>query len=249
LSVLLHDPLILAGSLCQRQHTAAVIVALDHQPRIVVLVRQLGDEPSQFQAADVACKLGALHRGLQFEHLGSGVVALAAAAGGVHRNQITLALQGRQPDRELAVSARLIRLRHLLQSRFNCCQLKNRVAAGQEAALLALGILLPGQAAKVGADAAPITDLLEVQAVPGDQVALLAGQTGLLYGFGTVARLHPPGEKVPHRSGLGGLLPLLVEAAAYAVGRGLQNQLRARRQRRLQPGQNVARISRPARQL
>ena len=143
----------------------------------------------------------------------------------------------------------LNRLRRRLQPRFDRRQLEDRIPAGQKAAFLVLGILLPRQPAKVGANLPPESDLFKIQAPQRDQLAFLLGQGRLLHRPGPVAPLQPPGKEVPRHPCLAGLPPLLVKASAYPVRRRLQDQLRPRSQRRAQPGKGFSGIAGPARQL
>ena len=93
-------------------------------------------------------------------------------------------------------------------------QLKHRIPAGPEAALLVLGVLLPRQPAKLRPNLPPVANLLQVQIVPCPQPFFLFRQARLVHSLCPVARLHPPREEMPHHPRLTRLLPLLVKAPA-----------------------------------
>ena len=101
---------------------------------------------------DVRGKLGALQSGLQFDHLGGRVVTLTAAARRIDDDDVVFVLQWRQPDFQFAVPALLDRRRRCGKTRFDGSQLKDRFAAGPEAAFAVLCVLLPREATKVGPD-------------------------------------------------------------------------------------------------
>ena len=67
--------------------------------------------------------------------------------------------------------------------------------------------------------------------------------------FGAIARLQPPGQKVAHGGGFLGALPLLVEAAADAFGRGLKDDFSAGRERGAQAGEGFSGVAGPAGEL
>jgi len=115
--------------------------------------------------------------------------------------------------------------------------------------LLIFGIFLRGQAAEVGADLPAKPDLFQVELAAQHERTLLIGQARFFCSLSPIAGLHPPWEKVAHGPGFAGLLPLIIETAADAVGCGLQDQLGARGQRGFKTSEDVGRIAGPAGQL
>lgn len=79
----------------------------------------------QLQAADVAGELGALQGSFEVEDLGCRIVAFAASAGRIDRDQILLAGDRRQPDLQLAVEAEQGGRRRRQQPRLDGGQLED----------------------------------------------------------------------------------------------------------------------------
>jgi hypothetical protein len=117
-------------------------------------------KPRQLQSAHVPGKLRALQPRLHLQHLGRRIIPFASAPGRVHGHQVLFALHRRQPYLQLPIPPPLRGLSHRRQPRLYRRQFKDRIPAGQKAALLVLGVLLPRQPAEVRPDLPPESDLL-----------------------------------------------------------------------------------------
>ena len=95
LATLVVNARIPADTLDQCEHTRAVIVALYHEVRVVVVDGHTRHKPRQFEPAHMAGEFGALQARLHIHNLRRGIVSFATTARRVDRHQVTFAGKGR----------------------------------------------------------------------------------------------------------------------------------------------------------
>jgi hypothetical protein len=249
LGVLRKNARVVAGGFGECEDAAAVVVAFDDQPGLVVFGGEGAYEAGELQAAEVGGELGALQPGLQFDNLRGGVVAFAAATSRINGDEIVLARDGRKPDLELAIATSFDGRRRSGEAQFDGGELKDGIAAGEKAGFGIFGVLLAGEAAEVSANLTSKANPRKVEALALFQFSLLIGEGGRVDGLGAIAGFHPPREEMADEAGFRRFLPLLVETTADAVGRGFENEFAGWCECGAQAGEGFGGVAGPAGKL
>ncbi len=230
------------------KHTSSMIIPLHRNHRPAILSRQPCRNPGQLQRPQPLLQLRALHPGLSLDHLHCRKVSIWPTPSRIHRHDILLTRNRRQPNLQRPTSPRLQRLTHGSQSLLHSLNFKAALPRSLEAALRILRKLLRPQPPITSLQPATKSNLPRSQTMRRHQPKLILAH--LLNRSANISLLHPPRKKVPHnvtrRTSIRSRpSPLLIKTSIGPIRRRLHHHLASRRQRRPQPSQRSRRISRP----